>query len=117
MAALRKDEIIIPQGTTWAIRWPIQSLNGEPINTSGWSVRSQVRHRVASPEVLHEWSSEKGNASVFDSFVELRVAPEESSAWQWGRNPVVFDVEVLTEKQEVIRITQGTIALSPEVTR
>lgn len=118
MQKLRHDDLVIPQGTTWAVRWPIVSEENDPINTNGWSVKSQVRPHIGSQKVLHEWSSELGNASVFASFIELRVSPEESSSWKWSKlTPNVFDVEVTTATGDVIRLSQGTVQLSQEATK
>lgn len=117
MANLYKNNLVIPQGVTWAIRWPILDSNGNPANTVGWTVKSQVRKTPDSDEVLYEWSSTLGNASVFDSFVELRLEPEDSSPWRWGAKPVLFDVELTNPSNEVFRVVQGTIELSREITR
>lgn len=117
MVKLRQDDLLIPQGVTWAVRWPLASPTGDPINTAGWTVRSQVRRTYHSAEALYEWSIDLGNATVFDSFVELRVPAVDSTSWAWGNSPVIYDVEVMTNTGETIRISQGSIRLSKEVTR
>lgn len=117
MGYLRRDNLIIPQGATWAVRWPIQDDEGLPFDLTEWAVRSHVRRRYNSPEILHEWSSALGNAELGVGYVELRVTPEESSAWTWIKTTPVFDVELFSNKGTVLRITQGTITVSPEVTR
>lgn len=117
MSRLDSDDFLIPQGTTWAARWPIQTEDGTPLNTAGWTVRSQVRRNHNDSTVLHEWSSELGNASVFSNFVELRVSAQESSAWKWGVLRAVYDVELTLPNGEVQRLAQGIITLSKEVTR
>lgn len=117
MAFLRNDNLVIPQGTTWAVRWPFVDENSESIDLVGWTVRSHVRRRINSPDTLHEWSTEIGNATITGDFIEFRVTPEESSNWTWVNTKAVFDVEAISPQGEVFRVTQGTITISPEVTR
>lgn len=117
MSRLQQDHLVIPQGTTWAVRWPLLDQQGNAVETIGWTVRSQVRRSHLDKEILHEWSTEKGNATVFDSFVELRVDPQESTLWAWGSAKVVYDVEVTLPTGEVLRLTQGTITISREITK
>lgn len=111
----RRDNLTIPQGSDWAVRWPLLDALGEPVDTAGWKVRSQIRRKVNSAEILHEWATELGNASLADSNLQLSVSNEESSAWKWKTG--VFDVELIDNDGHVVRITQGTITVSPEVTR
>lgn len=115
--ALRTDKLVIPQGTTWAIRWPLQDAAGFPLVTAGWTLRAQIRYQADAVELLHEFSTELGNATVTDSYAELRVEPAESSAWNWINDCAVFDVELTTEVGNVIRLTQGTVYVSAEVTQ
>lgn len=118
MAYLRQDNLVIPQGATWAVRWPLEGYQEAGISDfTGWAVRSHVRRQITSAEILHEWSSVLGNAVIEDSYIELRVSAEESSAWTWFRNQAVYDVELVSPGGEVFRVTQGTITVSPEVTR
>ena len=36
-------QLVIQQGTTWAMQWPISDMQGTPLDVTGWSVRAQVR--------------------------------------------------------------------------
>lgn len=118
MTYLRNDDIVIPQGTTWAIRWPIEDSENFPVDLKGWTVRSQVRETLNSDIVLHEWSTILGNATVENSYIEFRVSPDESSNWNWSHKyPPVFDIELSSPEGNIYRITQGTVKISPEVTR
>lgn len=112
---LRTDDLTIPQGTTWEVRWPVQNDDGTPADLDGWLVRAQARTSKTAPVTLHEWSNAAGNASLIDASVSLRVAPEESSAWEWSS--AVFDVEIHHTDGRVARITQGRLMVDSEVTR
>lgn len=115
MAELRTDDLLIPQGVTWEVRWPLLESDGSPVDLTGWGVRSQVRKSASSLDVLHEWSSAAGNAELVDSAVVLSVAPEVSSAWTWTAG--VYDVELFHADGRVLRMTQGKVKISAEITR
>jgi hypothetical protein len=110
-----RTELVIAQGTTWAITWPITDTAGNPLNIDGWTVRSQVRPDAASPTVLHQWSTTLGNAEAANSTVTLSVRPVDSTPWTWRRG--VYDVELVDLTGRVARITEGSVTVSPEVTR
>lgn len=112
---LRTDDLVIPQGTTWEVRWPILKDDGTPADLGGWQVRAQVRRTRRSAAVLHEWSTTLGNAAISNATISLRVAANESSAWDWST--AAFDVEIYSLDGRVVRVTQGTLHVDPEVTR
>lgn len=107
--------LVIQQGTTWAISWPITDEQGSPLDVTGYTVRSQVRPAKDADEVLHEFSTELGNAVAEQNAVTLSVPPATSSAWTWRSG--VYDVEVVDPQGRVARIAEGTVTVSPEVTR
>lgn len=106
--------LIIPQGTTWGMAWPITE-DGEPKDISDWSARAQVRSTGHFQALLYEWSTELGNATVTGSAVTLLLTPAVSSSWTWERG--VYDVELTSPGGEVFRISEGPVYLTPEVTR
>jgi hypothetical protein len=104
--------LTIEQGTTWQQAWRIQ-LDGVDLDeAAGWQARSQVRAKKVDPAVLHEFT-----ARVVGSVVQLSATADESSAWAWRRG--VYDVELADQSTppRVVRVVQGTISISPEVTR
>lgn len=107
---LRTDDLVIPQGATWEVRWPIVGEDGAPADLSGWEARAQARSTIPSPAVLHEFDT-----AVVDSSVALKLTPAESSAFVWTK--AVYDVELFHPDGRVVRVTQGAIRIDPEVTR
>jgi hypothetical protein len=107
-----KRDLQVEQGVTWSTAWSI-TLDGVPLSSEdGWLARSQVRAKITDPLVLHQFT-----ANLTGSVVQLSVMPDESSAWTWRRG--VYDVEIYDaeDPSRVVRIVQGSIAVSPEVTR
>ncbi len=107
--------LVIQQGTSWAISWPITDESGEPLDLSGFTVRAQVRASKEAGDVLHEFSTEAGNAAAEQSSVTLSLSPAVSSAWSWRNG--VYDVELTDPSGRVARIAEGSVVVSPEVTR
>ncbi|POH63640.1 MULTISPECIES: hypothetical protein [Cryobacterium] len=112
---MRTDNLTIPQGTTWAMRWPLQEEGGTAFDLDGWDARAQARATVMATGVLHSWTSAEGNIVLDGLGVLLTVDPAVSSAWAW--QSAVYDIEIFHTDGTVIRITQGGIKVSPEVTR
>ncbi|MER6897554.1 hypothetical protein, partial [Amycolatopsis sp. NPDC000740] len=74
-----RDNLVINKGAEWGRAWPVTS-GGRPLDLSGWTVRAQVRERIDAGDVLHEWSTEAGNAGTADSRVTLTVTAATSRA-------------------------------------
>lgn len=107
--------LIIDQGTTWAMMWPIVDTDGNPIDVTGWTVQAQIRPSVTSNEVYHEWTTEAGNATTEQGAVVLSVSAPESTGWNW--RSAVYDVELTDPQGRVARIAEGNVTVSAEVTR
>jgi hypothetical protein len=107
--------LTIIQGATFSVAWPITDANGQPIDMTDWTIRSQIRAAIASPVVLHEFSTALGNATIDAGRVVITVRPIESTAWTWRRG--VYDVELTDLLGRVARISEGHVKVSPEVTR
>jgi len=104
------SNLVIEQGTTWNKAWQV-TVHGNPIDAS-WVARSQVRRDVKSPEILHTFDCDVSAEGV----VSLSVDPTTSTAWDWPNPSGVYDVEI--EKAGVVlRVAQGTVTISREVTR
>lgn len=111
---MARYDLLVNQGATWAWAWPI-TVQGDPVDLTGWSARAQVRPSKSDNTVLHEWSTEDGTASIANSRVTLYLTPAESSAWTWYTG--VYDIELQDPDGHVYRISEGSIVVSREVTR
>lgn len=109
-----RTPLTIPQGTSWGISWPITE-DGDAAAIDAWTVKAQVRSTATNPIVLHEWSTEVGNASTEGSAVTLLTSPASTTAWTWERG--VYDVELTSPDGTVYRIAEGAVYVSREVTR
>lgn len=104
--------LIIQQGTTWRRRWRVTDPDtGTPRDLSEWTARGQIRVDHMDPDVLFEWDVE----CDADGYATVTVNPADSSAWGWRDG--VYDVELVDPAGRVVRIAQGAVRVSAEVTR
>lgn len=105
--------LVVKQGTTTTITIPnVKDANGTLItNWAGYTLKAQVRDRVESSTVLHEWTT----FTTSGSDIKLSVSAATSTAWTWtsGR----YDVELANPSGQVARIAEGHITVDREVTR
>lgn len=109
--------LVIRQGMTERFRWPVTDpVTGDPVDISSWSARGQVRKWPGADEVLHEWSMDAGNLTLgADGNLTVTVQPAVSSAWDWSEGR--YDIELTMPNDDVIRVAEGTVMVSSEITR
>lgn len=88
-----------------------------PIDLSGCTARMQVRSEVESPTVLLELTTENGGIVIDGPAGKLilHLPPAATTAISWESG--VWDLEVVHPNGDVTRLAQGSISVSPEVTR
>lgn len=111
MAALRYD-LLIEQGSTYRRSVPVLDDTGAPLDVTGWSVRGQIRLTHDSPTTVYDLGP---HLTVTGTAVELVIPAEASSAWVWRWG--VYDVEIVDPGGSPTRLIQGSVGVSPEVTR
>lgn len=88
-----------------------------PVDLTGCTARMQVRAEVESPDFLLELTTANGGITLGGAAgtVDLYVSDETTSAITWTSG--VFDIEIEHPSGEVTRLAQGSVGVSPEVTR
>jgi hypothetical protein len=107
--------LVIEQGATSQYAWPVLDDEGLSLDLTGYTAKAQVRRSWDSTDVLHEWDSGAGTILLQGSSVILVTAPDTSLAWTWSRG--VYDLLITATDGTVSRVSSGTIAVSPGVTR
>ncbi|GAA3136724.1 hypothetical protein GCM10010466_29430 [Planomonospora alba] len=103
----------IDQGSTVrkVVRW---LKNDSPVDLTGWSARLEIRDRHGGT-LLHRMTS--GDSSIglaADGTISLHIPAATSTAWKWLVG--VYDLELITPEGEPVRLLEGPVTLSPEVT-
>ena len=113
-----KLKLKIIQGATF--RKPLEWLAPDkttPIDLTGCMARMQVRSEIESATVLLELTTENGGIVIDGPAgkLTLHLSPPATAAISWESG--VWDLEVVHPNGDVTRLVQGSISVSPEVTR
>lgn len=116
-----KLKFTIYQGATFRkrLRWS-DKATGTPIDLTGCSARMQVRAEIDGTAVLLELTTENGGITLGSTAgtIDLYVGATATAAINWEGG--VFDLEIIHPgalPDDVTRLAQGTVSVSPEVTR
>ena len=112
--AAAKLNLTIEQGTTFEKRLTWRDKNKRLVPLTGYSARMQIRTSVSSTEVILELST-SNNRIVLGTAgtIDLKLTPTETSALKAG----VYDLELTDSAGRIVRLIEGKVAVSPEVTR
>ena len=103
-----RTDLTIEQGTTWRHAWTVQVDGTDLAGT--WTGRCQIRRRVTDETILATLT-----VTVTAPVVAIEVAPDVSTGWDWSTG--VYDIEIQAADGTVFRVVEGSVTLSPEVTR
>ena len=113
-----KLKLTIYQGATFRKRLTWKAgTPAVPVDLTGCTARMQVREEVDSPAALLTLTTENGGIALGGAAgtIELVVEAEDSAAFTW--NSGAWDLEIVHPGGEVTRLAQGSVVVSPEVTR
>lgn len=115
-----KIKLVIKQGATFRRR--LTWKTGSPaiaVDLTGYTARMQVRAVIEDPVVLVDLTTENGGITLGGTAgtIDLFINDAATSAYMWDAG--VFDLEMVAPgaNGDVIRLTAGTVTVSPEVTR
>jgi hypothetical protein len=106
-----KANITIDQGTTFSTSINLTDDNGDAINLTGYTARSQMRKHYTSSN-SQSFTVSLGEVS---GIVSLGLTASQTANLVPGR--YVYDVEVVSGANVVSRIIEGIVTVTPEVTR
>jgi len=107
-------ELYMDQGTTWTnvINLTDDQTNAY-IDASGYQVRSQMRRSYYSANATANITCEVTDTDTGE--ITLSLTSGETANIKAGR--YLFDVETIDTQNNVVRILEGIITVTPEVTR
>ena len=106
----QKLNLIMDQGTTFITSFTVNDDTGSPINFSGYSGLSQIRKTYTSSNAYSMGVSLYSNGSVV-----LNMSATNTSLIVAGR--YVYDVEVTDVSNNISRVVEGVVTVTPQVTR
>lgn len=120
--ALFKDNIALDQGATFrrGYVWKSTDENGAnpvPNDLTGYAARMQIRPSKDSSTVFHTLTTENGGITLGGAAgtVDLMIPDDVTALFRSTR--AVYDLELVSATGDVMRLVEGGIKISPEVTR
>jgi hypothetical protein len=114
MAAGYQD-LFLEQGTTFTTQLTLADSNGEPYDLTGFTVKSQARKSYYSSNTAINFVASAYDAS--NGVIQLS-ANSAVTANVSSRQKLVYDVRITdTASNNVTRVLEGQIFVSPSVTR
>ena len=111
--AAGKYDLVIDQGSSFALDLTVQE-EGAAKNLSGYNVRGQMRPTITSSTLTATFTGSVINAS--NGAVQISLSASQTAAIAPGK--YFYDVEIFTSGDAIVtRLIQGTVVVSPEVTR
>ncbi len=109
--------ITIEQGATFRLRLTLRS-DSTPIPLTNHIGRMHIRHKVSSTDILYALTTSNGGMTLggVAGTVDLFISDEDTAAFAFRQG--VYDLELEdTTTGDVVRVLQGAVVVSPEVTR
>ena len=107
------SNLVIDQGASFSADIDVTDSDGDALNLTGYTAAGQMR-RTYSSTTATDFTASIQSAS--GGTVKIELTATETNAIKAGR--YVYDVEITnTSTQEVIRIVEGQVEVTPGVTR
>lgn len=107
------SNLVIDQGASFSASIDVTDSDGDALNLTGYTAAGQMR-RTYSSTTATDFTASIQSAS--QGTVRITLTATETNAIKAGR--YVYDVEITnTSTQEVIRIVEGQVEVTPGVTR
>jgi hypothetical protein len=108
---------IIDQGADWYINFTYENPNGTPINLTSYTAALQVRTSPMAKTAVLTLTTANGGIVItpLQGLVACHATSAQTEVIPYGKYS--YDLEITSPYNEVTRLIQGTIQLSPETTR
>ena len=104
------------QGATWKLSMTYTNSTGDPIDLSDYSARMQARPSYESATKVLDLANGTGiTLGGTAGTIDLLVPANTTAAI--GAAQYVYDLEIASASNEVTRVVEGTLLVTPEVTR
>lgn len=107
---------VIDQGATWSLVVTYNDPNGEPINLTFATAAMQLRTSPLARTAALTLDTEEGGIVIDPLIGQLTITASAEQTSLLAPLKYTYDLEVYIGN-EVIRLLQGTILVSPETTR
>lgn len=112
-----KYNTTIEQGAVFRRVLTWKDDDGNAINLTGYSAVMQIRETKESETVIHELTSEDGGITITPATGKLALFISAADTEDFDFGSAYYDLELDPGDGEKIRLIEGIVSLSKEVTR
>lgn len=110
--------ITVEQGATFRLHIQWLGSDSTPVDLTGYSARMQIRPFAEADEVYLSLDSDSSNGGItFESDAQIIVEIDAAETATLNEYFGAYDLELESSTGVVYRLLQGSVAISPEVTR
>ena len=106
-----KGNLVIEQGTDFSALIDVDTPDGDEFDLSGYTAAAQMRKNYASL-TAHDFVT---SVSASQGQIELKMSNLVSNEIEPGR--YLYDVEMTSPSGEITRVVEGTVTVTPGITR
>lgn len=110
-------DIVIEQGATFRLSLVWKDPNGTPYDLTGYTARMQVRKAYGSTSSMLSLTSGAGDIVLGGALGTIVATASATATAALSGLQGVYDIELVSPGGVVDRVLQGTVTISPEVTR
>jgi len=110
-------DLLLEQGATFSRSITWKDEDGAPINITGYSARLQVRKDASSPTTVLEMTTTNGRISITGPSGILNLTVAASDTEDLPPGSYLYDLELESPGGVVTRLLEGSLSISPEVSR
>ena len=103
-ATYRPDPFILRDKSTQAV-----------LDLTGCTARMQIRNKVSSPDILCELTTGNGGIVINGGSIALFISADDTAEFNFKLG--VYDLELIYPNADVVRLLEGQVSVSYEVTR
>jgi hypothetical protein len=110
------------QGSTWAFKLKLKDNDGHAIDLTGYTGRGQIRKRYSSSEIIKSFTVTIDTPEM-DGEISCLLAASETEDIPCGKtyrssaSKYVYDIEIESSANFVMRLIQGKLFVDPETTK
>lgn len=112
-----KYDIAIEQGATWTLNLTYRDGDNNLVNLTGYTARMHIRPFARSKTLILERSSAESTMILGGALgtLQVKATADETAALPPGS--AVYDIELYSPGGSTIRLLEGEVQVSAEVTR
>jgi len=114
---MNEYSLTIYQGSTFSFQAIWKDALGVPVDLTGYVARMQVRKSVSAAEVIVELTTENGCIVLGDAAGTINLILTATQTESLVAKSGVYDLELESPDQVVVRLLYGSVEVSMEVTR